>query len=85
MKDELDYPDHAPTTRKIWGGAVFMILFGPGALVLLMLSVAYSDHVDKFFNYFVIYLYHNPVAAIAFALLLIATVIVMIIKSAKRG
>lgn len=85
MKDEFDYPDHAPTTRKIWGGAVFMILFGPGALVLLMLSVAYSDHVDKLFNYFVIYLYHNPVVAIAFALLLIATVIGMIIKSAKRG
>ncbi len=85
MKDELDYPDHAPTTRKIWGGAVFMVIGGPVALILIMVTVAYKEYVDKFGKEFVMFLYHNPVVAFIFYMMMIFIVVCLIIKSAKRG
>ncbi len=83
--DDDNLPDHAPTTRKMLYGAILSIVAMPAFITLIMVTVAYKESIDDFCNDVVMFLADRPFVTFTLFLFSVATVIGMIIKSAKRG
>lgn len=89
MKAEKVYetsemPDHKPTTKKIWLG-MFSGLIIYLAMAGICFAKYYADQIDELFKYIAVFLFRHPFVSFTLLLFVSASLIGMIVSSAKKN